>query len=289
MTSIPPWSSSSCQYFSEAAARVTSPRRLYEAHAESAPQCPWFSGSRQTREEDEWRIYTAEAIKISAETVQKQLQSMQQVSSSIKQQQELKAEQARLLKEEQQKLEKVRLLKKQQEAEEARMAQEREEAEKAKAEAFACNRCRKKFASNTKLYEHVRKRHARKQKPAVSSIPSTPPARPPQSVTSSPKASPLSGSAPEYVPKRSESAALTPPSTPQKPALVRPTTPSKTPSKTPYLTIDDLFSMFGGKPMRAKLVSSQSSPVSPGVSASQMRITSYFLPTSKSTKPEASK
>ncbi|KAG7004335.1 hypothetical protein G7Y79_00026g059190 [Physcia stellaris] len=283
MTSIPPWSSSS-----EAAARVTSPRRLYEAHTESAPQCPWSLRSRQTREENEWRVYTAEAIRVSVENVQKQLQSMQQVSSSIKQQQEQKAEQARLLKEEQQKFEQVRSLEKQQEAEEARMAQEREEAEKVNAEAFPCRGCRKKFASNTKLYEHVRKRHARKQKPAVSSIPSTPPATPPQSVTSSPKTSPLSGSAPEYVPKRSESAPLTPPSTPQKPALVRPTTPSKTPSKTPYLTIDDLFSMFDGKPMRAKLVGSQNSPVSPGVSASQMRITSYFLPTSKSTNPEAS-
>ena len=164
-----------------------------------------------------------------------------------------------------------------------------------------------------------------------SSTPSTPPSTPPQSVVSlvgtakpaqpkalpptplhsvtsppstpkrntSPKRSPLSGSAPEFVPKRSGNTStcpLTPPSTPpQKPASMRPTPPFTksafaTPTK-PYLTITDLFSMFAGKSMRAKLFPSQNSPSSPGISAPrQARITSYFLPTSapKSTKSEAS-
>ena len=133
----------------------------------------------------------------------------------------------------------------------------------------------------------------------------TPPPSPPQSITASPNSSPkpspptspkrslLSGSAPEFVPKRSESASPTPP---QKPAAMRPTPPSKstskTPSKRPYLTIEDLHRMFAGKDMRTKLFATQNSSFSLGIFAPrQARITAYFLPTSsapKSTKSEAS-
>ena len=224
--------------------------------------------------------------------------------------------------EQEQKVEQARLTKQQQQAEqelleETRIAKER-------AETFVCKRCPAKYPSNTKLHEHIRDHHAKKSKSIISS-PSTPPSTPPQSVVSSadtlkpskpkalpptpphsvtssppstprratsPKTSPLSGSALEFVPKRAEITSFDCPLTPpQKPASMRLTPPFKTPSKTPYLTIHDLHRMFAGKDMRAKLFATKNSPVSPGVSAPrQARITSYFLPTSapKSTKSEAS-
>ena len=108
------------------------------------------------------------------------------------------------------------------------------------------------------------------------------------------KRSSLSNSASEFVSKRSENASLCSLTSSSTPAFMR-STPSfikstfATPTK-PYLTIIDLFNMFAGKSMRAKLFPSQNSPSSPGISAPrQARITSYFLPTSapKSTKSEA--
>ena len=87
----------------------------------------------------------------------------------------MKVEQKRL--EEQQEIER-------QEVEEARIA-------KAKAEAFACRRCPAKYPSNTKLHEHVRNHHAKKPKPAISSV-ATPPSTPPQSIVALPPTPPPS-------------------------------------------------------------------------------------------------
>ena len=56
-----------------------------------------------------------------------------------------------------------------------------------------------------------------------------------------------------------------------------------------YLTINDLYTIFAGKVMRAKLFAGQYSSSSLSVSAPrQTRITAYFQPTSKWTKSEAS-
>ena len=41
------------------------------------------------------------------------------------------------------------------------------------AEAFACRRCPAKFVSNTKLHNHIRDRHAKKPKPAISEAPTS--------------------------------------------------------------------------------------------------------------------
>ena len=99
------------------------------------------------------------------------------------------------------------------------------------------------------------------------------------------KSSFLSGFASEFVFKRSESAPLTSSHTL---VAMRSTFPSKSTfdifTKL-YLTIIDLYIMFAGKFMRAKLFSSQNSPFSSGVSVSrQARIIFYFLSIVKSTK-----
>ena len=316
------------------------PQCLYQIHRDhSLQKCCWFQQVSQAREQvrqeseqqarcvAEWQAWKAQWDQTIEQCVQAVVQSM-------------KIEQKRL--EEQQEIER-------QKVEEARIA-------KVKAEAFACRRCPAKYPSNTKLHEHVRNHHAKKSKPAISSVatppstspqsivalsstpppstsshsiaslsdisnpvttskpqqtvvalPDTPPPTPSHSIISSPstskrvssptssKRSPLSDSAPEFVSKRSGNAPLCSLTSPSTPAFMRSTSPFiKSAFATltkPYLTIIDLFSMFAGKSMRAKLFPSQNNPSSPGISASrQARITFYFLPTSasKSTKFEAS-
>ena len=343
MASIPPWSPSLCDCFASGLmtdiAASKTPQRIYQIHQDHSLCCKWYLQVERARDTHAKQARPADWDQAIQQCIQTVLQSMKQTSSPkqaeqaqlIKKQEQddenLRAEQARLV---QQQIEKER-----QEAEEARIAKEQEEA---RLTAFACRRCPAKYPSNTKLHEHIRDHHAKKPKPAVSSLtpsksvvalsptsPPTPPesitslpaspkpapqskalptppstpSTPPHSITSSPsipkraispkfsptatKTSLLSGSAPEFVPKRSESASPTPP---QNSAFMHPTTPCNLPSK-PYLTITDLYIMFAGKSMRAKLFSSQNSPSSPGVSAPrQTRITSYFLPTAKSTKSE---
>ncbi|KAG6991151.1 hypothetical protein G7Y79_00056g090320 [Physcia stellaris] len=246
--------------------------------------------------------------------------------------------------------------------EEARLAKKR-------AEGFTCRRCKHsvKFDSNTKLHEHIRTRHAKKPKSAqqpvesvVSPASESKPPTSPQSVTSSPPASPkllpLSMPAPEIVRERSESAPPTSPKsvaeslatpsetpsdsssveTPRKPiswaeiasrpvtapkpsrlpiatpksvckssenaSIACPPTPPRTPTPSrPYLTVDDLYHMFAGKPSPFGLQRHQMrsfSPKAPGKCSPksncgpiQSRITSYFhavaSPASKSAKSEA--
>ncbi|KAG7009706.1 hypothetical protein G7Y79_00002g008210 [Physcia stellaris] len=177
--------------------------------------------------------------------------------------------------------------------------------------------------------------------PASESKPPTPPASSPESVTSSPPTSPklipLSMPAPEIVRERSESISPTSSAaTPRKPiswaeiasrpvvapkpsrlpiatpksvckplenaSIACPPTPPRTltPSR-PYLTVDDLFRMFAGKPKPFGLQPGQKKPLSPRGPGKcspaskcgpiQSRITSYFhaatTPASKSAKSEA--
>ena len=158
---------------------------------------------------------------------------------------------------------------KEQQAEQARLAKEAEEAriKKERLEAFACRRCPAKFPSNTKLHEHIRNHHAKKPKTApTSSTPPTPPALPiPFAASSMP---------PQMPP--------TPPLTP--PAF--PATPPSTPKKA-YLTMNDLFARFTGKPMPLGLLHRPRNPFSPldrqpshrtPPTSQQTRITAYFLP-----------
>ncbi|KAG7006488.1 hypothetical protein G7Y79_00014g036630 [Physcia stellaris] len=244
---------------------------------------------------------------------------------------EIRAYKAYLAQQEQWERDEQKRLAEQQEQE--RQAAEEARIAKAKAEAFACRRCPAKFPSNTKLHQHICDHHTKKPKPVVSNPPTpptspptspesvtspdslkpapqpktltTPPPTPPTSISSppptpkratSPKRSLLSGSAPESVPKHSGNTPTCPLTPPHTPAATRPTPPSKsafaTPTK-PYLTINDLFRMFVGKPKPIGLQQHQNHQSSPRTFGTpkrgpmQMRITSYFLP-AKSTKSEAS-
>ena len=178
------------------------------------------------------------------------------------------ANQARLA--EQRKAEQARLAKQRQEQEEARLEKER-------LEAFACRRCPAKFPSNTKLHEHLRNHHAKKPKEAALPTPSTPPTSPTLPASVTPFAAP---SMPPQMP-------LTPPSPP---SITLPATPPSTPKRT-YLTMDDLFAMFTGRPKPIGLLHRPRNPFPPynwrisKPSTPQTRITSYFLPvTSKKSK-----
>ncbi|KAG6999478.1 hypothetical protein G7Y79_00034g069010 [Physcia stellaris] len=110
-----------------------------------------------------------------------------------------------------------------------------------------------------------------------------------------PKPSRLPIATPKSVCKSSENASIACPPTP-------PRTPSPKPSR-PYLTVDDLFRMFAGKPSPFGLQPSQNKPLSPRSFGKcspaskcgpiqKSRITSYFhavaTPASKSAKSEAS-
>ena len=167
-----------------------------------------------------------------------------------------KAEQTRVAK--QQEEARQRLLLEQQQAEEARIEKER-------LEAFACRRCPAKFPSNTKLHDHIRNHHAKKPKAALPTPP-TPPALP------------IPFAAPSMPPQMPPTPPLTPPALPA--------TPPSTPKKA-YLTMDDLFARFTGKPMPLGLLHRPRNPFSPldrqpshrtPPTSQQTRITAYFLP-----------
>ena len=137
--------------------------------------------------------------------------------------------------------------------------------EAARLEAFACRRCPAKFASNTKLHEHVRDHHTKTASPtspaspklslsAITSI-QIAPASPTLKAAPSPKAAPPPKAASTQIPVPP----LTPPTTPpktwaavaSKPAsatspLTSPPTPAQTSPQPPksYLTIADLYRMF---------------------------------------------
>ena len=202
-----------------------------------------------------------------------------------------------------------------------------------RAEGYTCRRCKSKFDSNTKLHEHIRTRHAKKPKPASQqSMPPTPPVSPPQSVTSSPPTSPKLVAMSLATPPSETSSESSSVATPRKPIswaeiasrpivapkpsrlpiatpksvckplenarVACPPTPPRTPTPSrPYLTVDDLFRLFAGKPSPFGLQRHQMrsfSPKAPGKSNCgpiQSRITSYFhavaSPASKSAKSEA--
>ena len=164
--------------------------------------------------------------------------------------------------------------KQQREAEEARL-------EKKRLEAFACRRCPAKFPSNTKLHEHIRNHHAKKPKAAALPTPSTPPTPPTL------PAKPIPFAAPSMPPQMPPTPPLTSPALPALPLATPPSTPKK-----PYLTVDNLFAMFVGRPKPIGLIHRQRNEPSPyrwqpskPVTSHQTRITSYFLPvTPKSNK-----
>ncbi|KAG7008284.1 hypothetical protein G7Y79_00006g019040 [Physcia stellaris] len=222
-----------------------------------------------------------------------------------------------------------------QEAKELLKQQEEARLVKKRAEGYTCRRCKHsaKFDSNTKLHEHIRTRHAKK--PKSQSIVSPP--TPPDSVTSSPPASPklvamslatppsetasesLSAATPRKpiswaeiasrpitAPKPSRLPIATPKSvckSSENASVACPPTPPRAPTPSrPYLTVDDLFRMFAGKPSPFGLQARQNKPLSPRsfgkcspkskCGPTQSRITSYFhaaaSPASKSAKSEAS-
>ena len=135
---------------------------------------------------------------------------------------------------------------KQQAAEEARIAKE-------KAEAFACRRCPEKFASNTKLHDHVREKHAKKPKEAFSNE-NAPPATPTPAALPTPPTSPalpLATPTPVAIPSPIASP-TSPPTSPITSHATIPTTPKNSiswseiasrpkstsaPSRLPRLTI----------------------------------------------------
>ncbi|KAG7009635.1 hypothetical protein G7Y79_00002g007500 [Physcia stellaris] len=202
---------------------------------------------------------------------------------------------------------------------------------KKRTEEYTCRRCKVKFDSNIKLHEHIRTRHAKK--PKSQSIVSPP--TPPESVTSSPPTSPklvaeslvtpsetpsesLSvetprkqiswaeiASRPIVAPKPSRLPIATPKSV-RKPtenaSVACPPAPPRAPTPSrPYLTVDDLFHMFAGKPSPFGLQRHRMSPFPPRGPGKcnpaskcgpiQSRITSYFhaitSPASKSAESEA--
>ena len=156
----------------------------YEYHKHYKPHCPWI------REEEAY-IAFQKGKKAAQEAHKAKAKEKARIKS------ETEDRQARMYAE--------------QEARNARLKEEekiRIQAEEAAREAFACRRCSVKFASNTKLHEHVRNHH-------IKSSPSTPTLSlstiksietPPTKLAPSPKAAPPSKSAPP----------LTPPATPPK-------------------------------------------------------------------------
>ena len=343
MISISSWFSFLCHCFDihdlmyQCAIEKTS-QCFYQIHRNHFLQkCCWFQQVNQVREQvrqeskqqvrcvAEWQTWKAQWDQTIEQCVQVVVQSMKIEQKRLEEQQEI----------ERQKVEKARIA-------------------KVKAEAFACKRCSAKYSSNIKLHEHVRNHHAKKSKPAISSVATSsstssqsiialsstsPPSTSSHSIvflfdisnfvttsksqqtivalsntssftsshsiisssstskrvfsSISSKRSSLSNSASEFVSKRSKNAPLCSLTSSSISAFMRSTflfikSIFATLTKL-YLTIIDLFSMFAGKFMKAKLFSSQNNPFSPDISASrQARIIFYFLSisASKSTKFE---
>ncbi|KAG6991152.1 hypothetical protein G7Y79_00056g090330 [Physcia stellaris] len=120
------------------------------------------------------------------------------------------------------------------------------------------------------------------------SLPMTPPATPKKQISwaeiasrpvIAPKPSRLPIPTPKSVSTCTETASITCPPTPQTP---------KPKHQKPYLTIDDLFEMFDGKPKRMDLLHTKQhtkkTESSPKVSR-QSKITSYFRPAANQNKP----
>ncbi|KAG7008993.1 hypothetical protein G7Y79_00003g008610 [Physcia stellaris] len=82
--------------------------------------------------------------------------------------------------------------------------------------------------------------------------------------------------APKSAPKALETASVT--------RLPTPRQTSAPKHQKPYLTIEDLFEMFAGKPKRTGLLHTKKTESSPKVS-NQTRITSYFRPAANQSKP----
>ena len=228
----------------------------YEYHKHYEPHCPWIK-------EEEAYIRAKQAYQAAKAEMAAQAKAKEE--ARIKS--ETQARQARMYAE--QEARNARL----EEEEKARIQAE----EVARLEAFACRRCPAKFASNTKLHEHVRDHHTKSASP-------TPPASPklslsaitsiqiaPASPTPSPKpAPPLT---PPATPPKTWAVVASKPTKPvpqpaSKPAsaaspLTSPPTPAQTSPQPlkPYLTIDDLYRMFHVKQP-----------------PHQTRITSFFKP-----------
>ena len=247
----------------------------YEYHKHYKPHCLWV-------EEEEAEIAAQKAhirAKQAYQAAKAEMAAQAKAKEEARIKSETEARQARMYAEQEARNAELKA------KEKARLQAE----EAARLEAFACRRCSAKFASNTKLHEHVRDHHTK-------SPPPTPPASPklslsaitsiqiaPASPTPSPKAAPPPKPAPP----------LTPPATPpktwaavaSKPApkpasksafsptspLTPPPTPPSTPLQPhqkhvqkplrPYLTVHDLYRMFHVKQP-----------------PHQTRITSFFKP-----------
>ena len=141
----------------------------------------------------------------------------------------------------------------------------------------------------------------RQESTSDTSLPLTPPATPiatPRKPLSwaeiasrpviAPKPSRLPVPTPKIIPKALETASITCPPTPP------PTPPRNSTSKQqhqkPYLTIEDLYEMFDGKPRRMNLQhtnhQAKKRPSSPSVSSSyQAKITAYFRPAANQSEP----
>ena len=322
-----------CHCLSEAIAHDIDFQCLYELHAIftiNCRYCSWFLQAQQAQEihvdQDSqiWSDDIAKAIKKSVESVQKQLQLIQQ---------KWQIEQTRMLEQEQkQNDEKLR-------AKQVRLIQQQIDKKveeiviaKIKIETFACKRCSAKYFSNIKFHEHIRDHHAKKSKFVVSSsftffmsfftsshltiflFESSKSASQSKilsisfftfsisifslnfsSMISSKfsftaiKISFFSSFASEFVSKHSKNTIICSfifSFISQKFAAMRSTFFYNLSSKF-YFTIDDLFSMFAEKDMRAKLFAIQNSFFFSNIFVfRQARIISYFLLVIKSTKFE---
>ena len=192
--------------------------------------------------------------------------------------------------------------------EEARIAEalieEKTRIAKKKTKTFVCRRCSEKYPSNTKLHEHVRTKHCKKPKK------STPPASPPTTPTApaflptTPKkpiswaeiaSRPKKPNIPSRLPRLTTKYGLsTPPPSPHLLPILQPhkatnsmtKRPSITRFKTPYLTMQNLYTKFHEKPKPSSFPTMQNSLHSAstsGMHTRQMRITAYFKPTANRT------
>ena len=180
-------------------------------------------------------------------------------------------------------LDQERLARQQQQVEQARLAKQRkqeedkarlEAEEKARLERFACRRCPAKFASNTKLHTHIRDRHAKKP----TALPSPPSLPTPSLAVASPPAT--STPKPSRLPRPIARLPPTPPPTPPQVSIPGP-------PKKPYMTVDDLYRMFAGRPKPIGLSHRQDRSLSPLSLGTCSPRSSTYLPASlpaKSTK-----
>ena len=281
-------------------------QRIYQIHRNHSLCCKWYlqaervrdTHTKHDRQVEQARLIEQQSQNFSAQIIENVMNSWQSIWKKLIQQQ----------------------------IDENRIEKKRQETEKIKAEIFACRRCSVKFSNNIKLHQHICDHHTKKSKFVVSNsfttfsqsiiflFDSSKSATQSKilsfissftfsiSIFSSPftskrvissKISSLSGSAPEFVSKHSENTficSFTSSFISQKSATMRPTFLFKSIFKTSskfYLTIDDLFSMFVEKDMRAKLFAIQNSFFSSDIFVlRQTRIISYFLLVIKSTKFE---